>query len=462
MSEDRLKILVFIDHDIMIRHFVRSGVFQETIARHDVVWVFPEEGNRRIHTDLATIPLGAPVRRIKLNPVRQSIWSWWFHAETMRWRLGKDAAAFRRHRAINRTKADNRRFGLRGLPLVFSLYSLGCRWRLARQPEAELENLLDAEKPDLIVHPTVLHGLFLNELIYHGRKRKIPVVAIMNSWDNPSTKRAMIGTPDWLLVWGPQTRNHAVRYVGMRRDRAVIFGAAQFDIYRTPPEIDRETFRRTYEVPVGNRILVYAGSSKETDEFAHLKAIDEAIERGEIANVSVVYRPHPWGLGGRDGTRIAAEPWRHIRFDVSMVDYLQGLNDPTRKRLPDADYRHTRDLLANVDAVVSPLSTIVLEAALFGVPSMCFLPVDDTQAQHFHMNVDLTHFRDLYEMPEFVVSRGTESLLPGVKELLSRVGDPAFALRLSRAADHFVHRFDRPYGERLADFLAERGRESRR
>ena len=33
------------------------------------------------------------------------------------------------------------------------------------------------------------------------KDKKIPLIVIMNSWDNPSTKRAVIGKPDWLLVW---------------------------------------------------------------------------------------------------------------------------------------------------------------------------------------------------------------------------------------------------------------------
>ena len=35
----------------------------------------------------------------------------------------------------------------------------------------------------------------------------------MNSWDNPSTKRSLIGNPDWLFVWGEQTKKHAEKFV---------------------------------------------------------------------------------------------------------------------------------------------------------------------------------------------------------------------------------------------------------
>src|SRR6185436_20144123 len=97
----------------------------------------------------------------------------------------------------------------------------------------------------------------------------------MNSWDNPSTKRAIIGQPDWLLVWGPQTRQHAIKYMGMDPARAVVFGAAQFDVYRRPPRVSRDEFCRAQRVSATKRLLLYAGSSKGTDEFEHLRMIEQ-------------------------------------------------------------------------------------------------------------------------------------------------------------------------------------------
>ena len=46
----------------------------------------------------------------------------------------------------------------------------------------------------------------------------------MNSWDNPSTKQAVIGHPDWLLVWGQQTYDHSIKYLNMEKNRVIQFG----------------------------------------------------------------------------------------------------------------------------------------------------------------------------------------------------------------------------------------------
>ena len=54
----------------------------------------------------------------------------------------------------------------------------------------------------------------------------------MNSWDNPSTKRSIVGNPDWLFVWGDQTKNHAIKYMNISKDKVIKFGAPQVENYQ--------------------------------------------------------------------------------------------------------------------------------------------------------------------------------------------------------------------------------------
>ena len=85
-----------------------------------------------------------------------------------------------------------------------------------------------------LIHPSVLEGHFINDLVEIGAARSVPTVAIMNSWDNPSTKRAIVGMPDWLLVWGSQTKMHAERYMRMPPARVVAFGSTRRARSRCP------------------------------------------------------------------------------------------------------------------------------------------------------------------------------------------------------------------------------------
>ena len=61
------KLVVFVDHDIMLRHFVLSGVLPALEGGHDVVYVFPER-HRRVTADLA----GLPIRTYRTVPISET------------------------------------------------------------------------------------------------------------------------------------------------------------------------------------------------------------------------------------------------------------------------------------------------------------------------------------------------------------------------------------------------------
>ena len=453
-ERDRLTILVVIDHDIIVRHFLHSHVFDELARRHDLVFVFPEEGYKRVKSDISARDVSsAAIRRLTVFVDRLKVWQQLMLADMLRWRAGRHFAAMRR---VHRRAAGRRValfYSLLALPGVFQLFRAWSHRRIEDLPYTDLETLLDEERPDAIIHPSVLAGVFINDLVAAGGRRGIPLVVIMNSWDNPSTKRAMTGQPDWLLVWGPQTHAHATKFLGMPPDRVVCFGAAQFDVFRTSPRVDRREFcRRNGIDDPSARILLYAGSSKGTDEFSHLRELDAAVARGECGNTVVVYRPHPWGDGGKGGDRILDHAWRHVRIEHTMRGYLERVK-ARAGGITMPDYRDTHDLLASVDALISPLSTIIIEGALHGKPVMCFLPDEDDEGGHYSVALPLTHFDELFAEPTFFVARGNEALIPGVRALLDKVGDERFAAELRKATHQFVSEFDRPYGERLVEFI---------
>lgn len=447
-----MKILVFVEHDIIIRHFLHSHVFDKLTKRHSVVFVFPEKGHKRVTIDSTTLNLPAPVHHLTVHVARLKIWQGLFLADMLRWRPGSHFAAMRRfhRRAVGRRAAII--YSVLALPGIFQIFQAWSRHRISILPYRDLEALLQRESPDVLIHPSILAGVFINDLVVASHSRNIPLVVIMNSWDNPSTKRAMTGHPDWLLVWGPQTRTHAIKFMEMPPERVICFGAAQLDLYRTPPRIDRSAFSRLHDIDVGARILLYAGSSRGADEFSHLRMLDDAIDSGELGDVVVIYRPHPWGGGGEGGNRIFDHAWRNVRIEQTMRGYLERVK-AGNPGITTPDYRDTHDLLSCVDALVSPLSTILIEGALHGKPILCFLP--DEEDSFGNYTRALSHFDEFFAEPSFMIGRGLSSLVPQVHSLLSKVGDVHFANALQEASSHFVSRFDRAYDERLEEFIEE-------
>jgi hypothetical protein len=450
--ESGLKILIFLDHPIMVRHFIASRAFAGLEARHVVRYVTLPPGHKRIKdADFSAIPSDRLIRLPEMQ-ARSAIWQRMFQIENLRGGDGDQAKALARHHANAIGAWTTRIYRLYGLPIIWPIYRRILSARAARLGNAALEALLDAERPDVILHPTVMAGPYLNDLVEVSSRRRVPLVAIMNSWDNPSTKRAMVGHPDRLLVWGEQTREHAIRFAGMPPESVVPFGAAQFDIYRTPPSLDRAGFCARHGIDPARTIVLYAGSSKGSDEYADLDALETAIEDGRLAGASVIYRPHPWGNCGKDGGRISARAWQHVAFESTMDAYVRGAASGEQAITTPA-YENTRDVLGNVDVVVSPLSTILLEAALNGKPPLCF--VDDSDIDNWFMTVTLAlaHFKEFFSEPAFCVAKGRDNLVAGVSDAIARSRDPAARAALRAACSTFVTPFEESYASRLVGYV---------
>ena len=322
--------------------------------------------------------------------------------------------------------------------------------KLSKNPNKEILNHFQNFNPDIIIHPSVLEGLFINDLIIFKNIFKIPLIVIMNSWDNPSTKKAVIGHPDYLLVWGKQTYNHALKFMKMKPENVIQFGSAQFDIYSKKINCNKKQFNSLYKIKANEIVLLYAGSSAFTNEIHHLSIIDEAINSERLKNVKIIYRPHPWGGGGQNGKNLLNKKWKNILIDKNMLKYLKYIKSGGKGKFL-SNYLDTHVILSNVDAVISPLSTILIEAAMHGKPGLCFLPFQD-DSKHFLINVNLMHFQEFFQNKNFIKAYGYNELINKVDELIKKLTDKNVSKLLKKEAEFYVKNFKESYSKRILKF----------
>jgi hypothetical protein len=447
----KIKVLVVIDHDIMIRHFLHSGVLQALAKTHDVTFVFPDPAtSRRVTLDVKQLNLPGEILHLPIDAQRSAIWNKLNAVSRFRWRPGAHHAAMRKIVLDGIGPKLARQYAWLGLPGIFTLFRHRARSRL-KQPNRPMAALLEQVKPDVVIHPTVLYGPYVQDLLLECKRRGIPLVYVMNSWDNIVTKSLMDLKLDWLLVWGEQTRQHALRYMKANPKKVVSFGAAQFDVYRDPPAVQREDFFAEHGIDPSLRLVLYAGSNIIADEHKHLVMLEEAICDGRLANCAILYRPHPWGITADMAKRILAHPWRTVFLDNSLRPHMERVaGNPDVAAYPD--YRTTRDVLNSVDAVISPLSTIILEAMICGKPPICFHPVND-DAPYYDQLAPLAHFKEIYDLPQVLKAYGDNELIPRAADLLASLERPGIAEEQRKASTFFVDLHDAPYGERLVQFV---------
>lgn len=451
-----MKIFIFIEHDIIIRHFLHNDTFKELANKHNVSFVFPKEGLNRLKIDINSLNLfNSDVYRIGINQKRISIFKHLFRVEKLKYKKNTNDKKLRN---IHFTMLDWKSrilFTIYGLPLINSIYKILKKFQLSFiYKNTAIVNFIKMNKPDMIIHPSVLEGLFINDLAIITEEYKIPFITIMNSWDNPSTKFNIVGKLDWLLVWGEQTKKHSEMFINMDKRKIINFGAAQFEVYNTIPKKDKNKLIIEYDIPISNQILLYAGSSKGVDEYQHLKNLDDCIINNKIKNLSIIYRPHPWGKGGKNGHKILKHKWQNVIIEKNMLFYLKNLN-LFKNKIYLPDYNDTRDLLNSIDFIVSPLSTIILEAGIMGKPAICFVPNDENDAKHLNLTKNLTHFEDMYKLKTFYKVEYFEDLLETINFIIKNKKSTYFKNELKKDIEYFVKNYEIPYNLRLLNFCEE-------
>lgn len=451
--------MVFIDHDLIIRHFIKSGAFAELERRFDVIYVFnddTETDKKWIFTDVDSLGL-SDVRMTTIPRSRMGSWYRLYAITVLHNQRG--TANFRGRKELVAETIGwlrTRAYSALSRPGVYQLIR---RILLSRQGEyPPLARLIEAERPDLVIQPSILTGYYINELLLITRRLAIPYVVLMNSWDNPSQKAVTTGQPDRLVVWGEQTRRHAIEYMRMPADRVEVFGAAQFQVYRSARVGSDADLRREFKVPADGPVILYAGVSKSINETRHLKLLDEAIASGAIPRCHILYRPHPWRGGLVEGEEdFFSVQFRHVSMDPFMEPYYRRVTHDPSNAFDMADYAVTARLMRLIDGTISSLSTVLIETLIHGRPTVSFVPRADIETRYSRANVislRLAHFADLWGRPGVIECHDDADLAQSVSQLLTEATDPARRDAIRDASRYFVEMNGPSYAERLAD-LAE-------
>jgi hypothetical protein len=455
------RALICIDHDLTIRHFLLTGAFDRLAEHYDLTFLFGHDSTstkQQIYHDIAALDL----RDKRMIDIPRKRFGAWDRLESIvRLRNRRHTRYFktvREHLAELRGKHRVMVYSWIARTPLFHIVSARMRRRLGVfEP---LRAAIRSIDPAVIVHPTILAGQFVNELPPIAAELRRPLIYLMNSWDNPSMKAAIAnGRPDFLGVWSPQTRTHAIDYIGLPSSSVRILGAAQFESYRRPHESDRNALRARFGVPLNKPLIVYAGASKGANDSRYLKIIDEALHSGAIPDAHCLYRPHPWRGGLVDGEQdFFALGLRHVTMDPHMTGFYRRESENPTGRLFVTDYDANRVLMQICDALVSPLSTMLLEAVMHGIPVTMFFPREDMTGfagRAIRYGLTLPQFEGFWDAPGVHVCDDERKIAAVCGAMLEQSADPALRAGLVKHAAHFIDMAPPSYGERLLALVDE-------
>lgn len=273
------------------------------------------------------------------------------------------------------------------------------------------------ERPALLL-ATHSHLHREGELLRAAKSLGIPTLGIVRSWDN--VYKGIRSRPDRLAVWNEINRQEVIELEGYAPGEVEITGPPQFDPYFAPGrDWSRERLAAHFELDPARPIILYAthgyySGLDETGWFDDLlKLLDSNVLQGRP---QIICRLHPWSRL-EHFRRFAAHP----DVKLSFVD----------RYWPALSWYMTRDdmelvgnMLRHADVVITPGSTITLEAAIFDRPTVC--PIYHTYqpelAQDFFGRALGMHFKRIRALNLVPIIDRQEDFAAAINRCLSDPG----------------------------------------
>ncbi|MBI2493231.1 MAG: CDP-glycerol glycerophosphotransferase family protein [Candidatus Rokubacteria bacterium] len=414
------RFLVVLGHSLHVRNFVASGCLDQLAARgHALTVLMPGEL-------LAEVRRVGRTRLADLEPLEP-----YAAGRSAGWRRRRFRIASFVQRSGFKTYRHKVRVGAAGswsyalearayarLARRRDLEALARRVEMRMAPRRAALDLIDRVRPHLVFAPTLIHDGSEVEVLKAARARGVPVAAFAATWDTLTSKGFFLIPPDRLLVWGEESRRHAAEHHGLTADRVLVTGAPHLDVYGADAPVEpRARFLAARGIDPAQRVILFAGTtiSYWEDEPRQLRALSDAIQGGELKDCVVWYRPHP-RRAYRDVQAIGELPGVFVDDQV-VRQKTEGVSSYSSS--PD-DLAHYRNLMSAVEAVVAAFSTMILEAALLGKPSLvvAFGAADGAPGRLFP-HAEYEHSIELLATPGVLVCHSLDELKQGLQRVFA-------------------------------------------
>jgi hypothetical protein len=450
-----MKILVLIEDDLFYRNFIKSGAFDDLRKKHDVCFAYAHNPGALKNTVSSGIDIEGLniIARFEYPPKRaKRIYN--FIVLSMV-KLRHKSPTFMTRYKYQLSAGKRVLYRVLSSPVFYNAYksifmkSIGIY--------GPIDAIINDASPDLVVIPTALIDSISVDAIQSSKKLRVKTLMLINSWDNLSSKGTIPSMPDYVGVWGEQCRGHAIEIHNLPPDRVRALGAAQFQPLYAAHNADRAAFRNSCNLPAQKRIILFAGSARVFDETSILADLEKAIERGDLKDVHILYRPHPWRHKRTGEDSFFQHSFKHITLDPSLADsYRRHKEDRSFTNLPSTvmpDLGYYPKLYSAIDAVICTLTTIMVEAAICGIPSLVIAFGDDKHKLTMDKLIHDKHFEAIASMTGIIVSKDREGLIAGANKLILLSEDSSVRNLLKESIKHIAYSDQKTYGERLSDFI---------
>jgi hypothetical protein len=262
-------------------------------------------------------------------------------------------------------------FLARAMTLLAPRDSLRRRWlrdvyALYRPSRAKVRAAFDAMQPSVVLVASPGHYWLDYFVLDEARRRGIPSVCVVLSWDNLYSRGPMCRRPDRLMVWSEEMQRQAVEVHQFPANRISVVGPLQFRFYQDPVTADEiASMRRKVGLGTSEPYLAYVcGARTAQYDVEDVLELLAQLRNGPYRDLRVVLRPHPQGSRGS---------YDSLQAQGVLLDRSPDLTDSSTppEAMDVGAIRHMASFLSDARYVVSSWgTTALLEACIFDTPSL--------------------------------------------------------------------------------------------
>lgn len=289
-----------------------------------------------------------------------------------------------------------------------------------------------------------------------ARDLRIPVLAIITSWDNVTSKKPYVVPFDRYLVWSELMAGEVAQYYGVDRGRVDEIGPLQFDYYFDESSFEeRDAFLRRHGLDPARRTVVYSAVTPQLlpDEPQVVAGLLLALRAGRVRGApNLIVRMHP--KRPLEDFRSVMEDPRFRGLPVAWSVAGEAIRERNDRWCPlDREVALLTNTVRHGDVDVTPFSTMLLDFAVLGKPSVLVCHTGDDTRLHWE---SYAHLQPVLACQGYAVTHTLEQTLEALNAYLEKpelhAEGRARLLRLECGA-HLGRAW-----ERLAEVLAREAR----
>ena len=438
---DKPAIVVALNGDVTARSLVQSNAMEELRKQFNVIYLCSDSVSIELTNSFRVDFLNSRGRWVKL--VDYYLWELSYFKYLRRFTSIRERR--KDFRVIMLSKKQRTLLTVLSLPVICKII-MPLMENLVVQHNKEIYRFLKKINPKIIIIPGAQSDSFGLDVIKCARLLSIKTIMTVMHWDFFSLKGLLRAAPDIISVWGEQMCEMAVKLHKIPQEKIRITGVPQFEIYKN--SIDMNIARKNLGLPVDKKLLLFAGTGVPFDEMSILEEIDSLIGTELFSDVIVLYRPHP----KKHKSRKNEKDFNEYKFKNIELDPENILG---KKKIGKTSLEYYINLLYSIDGLISPFSTMTLEAALCGKPCMTIAFSDNLHTWKFERALTFKHLLPLQEFDWVSLCKNKNDIKKSLVRLLKTIDKSDISLKIKKDIQYIVYSDKNSYSKRLFNLVSE-------